>query len=57
MSELRWILLSIGVLFIAGLAWWELRRPRQATREGPSIVKPALVLPQMRAREPLRTCR
>jgi cell division protein ZipA len=54
MSELRWILLSIGVLFIAGLAWWELRRPRQATREGPEHREPALVLPQMRAREPLR---
>jgi cell division protein ZipA len=29
-AELRWMLLLLGVLFIAGLAWWELRRPRQA---------------------------
>jgi FtsZ-interacting cell division protein ZipA len=54
MSELRWILLTLGVLFIAGLAWWELRRPRQATREGTEHREPSLVLPQMRAREPLR---
>jgi len=29
-AELRWMLLLLGVLFLAGLAWWELRRPRQA---------------------------
>lgn len=29
MSELRWILLVLGVLFIAALAWWEMRKPRQ----------------------------
>ncbi|MFO7275707.1 MAG: cell division protein ZipA C-terminal FtsZ-binding domain-containing protein [Pseudomonadota bacterium] len=33
MSELRWILLVLGVLFIAALAWWELRRPRQGRSE------------------------
>jgi cell division protein ZipA len=57
MSELRWILLSLGALFIAGLAWWELRRPRQAPRDGPEHrdTPPApVVLPQMRAREPMR---
>ena len=30
-SELRWILLILGVLFIAALAVWERRRPRQAS--------------------------
>ena len=30
MTELRWALLILGVLFIAVLAWWERRRPRQA---------------------------
>ncbi|MGH8258677.1 MAG: hypothetical protein ACREUG_03195, partial [Steroidobacteraceae bacterium] len=28
MPELRWTLLIIGVVFLAGLAWWELRRSR-----------------------------
>jgi cell division protein ZipA len=54
MSELRWILLTLGALFIAGLAWWELRRPRQAPRDGPEHRDPPLALPQMRAREPVR---
>jgi len=54
MSELRWILLTLGALFIAGLAWWELRRPRQAPRDGPEHRDPPLALPQMRAREPMR---
>src|SRR5579883_2951107 len=30
MSELRWTLLILGVVFIAVLSWWERRRPRQA---------------------------
>src|ERR1700691_501279 len=54
MSELRWILLTLGALFIAGLAWWELRRPRQAPRDGPEHRDPPLALPPMRAREPVR---
>ena len=54
MSELRWILLTLGALFIAGLAWWELRRPRQAPREGPEHRDPPVLLPPMRAREPVR---
>jgi FtsZ-interacting cell division protein ZipA len=60
MSELRWILLTFGALFIAGLAWWELRRPRQLPRERPEHREPSPLapapppLPQMRAREPLR---
>lgn len=33
MPELRWTLILLGVLFVAGLAWWELRRPRQAHRD------------------------
>jgi cell division protein ZipA len=57
MSELRWILLTLGALFIAGLAWWELRRPRQAPRDGPEHRDAPLAphpLPPMRAREPMR---
>jgi len=34
MPELRWTLLILGVLFVAALAWWELRRQRQAPRQG-----------------------
>jgi cell division protein ZipA len=30
MSQLRWSLLILGVVFIAVLSWWEWRRPRQA---------------------------
>src|SRR5215813_12137594 len=37
MPELRWTLLIIGVLFIAVLAWWERRRPHQASRQAPHI--------------------
>jgi cell division protein ZipA len=33
MPELRWTLLVLGALFIAALAWWELRRQRQAPRQ------------------------
>jgi len=29
MQELRWTLLIIGIVFLAGLAWWELRRSRR----------------------------
>ena len=32
MAELRWILLIVGLVFLAALAAWELRRPRQAQR-------------------------
>jgi cell division protein ZipA len=34
MAALRWILLLAGVLFMAGLAAWELRRPRAQVRSG-----------------------
>ena len=61
MSELRWTLLILGVLFIAALAWWERHRPRQASGGGaaertaarPPAAEPTLALPQMRARDPL----
>jgi cell division protein ZipA len=64
-SELRWILLILGVVFIAALAVWERRRPRQASassateRPAPRDVlgegaprtrqEPRLVLPEMSA--------
>ena len=64
-SELRWILLILGVLFIAALAVWERRRPRQASAssaserpaprdllgEGAARVRqePRLTLPEMSA--------
>ena len=35
MGALRWILLLAGLVFLAALAAWELRRPRQARRDGP----------------------
>ncbi len=69
MPELRWALAALGALFLAGLAWWELRRARQrvrgeiqpGTREArpqfsaPPIVhrEPSLTLPEIRAREPM----
>lgn len=34
MPELRWTLLIIGVVFLVGLAWWELRRARERTAGG-----------------------
>lgn len=37
MPELRWTLLIIGVLFVVILAWWERRRPHQASRRAPHI--------------------
>ena len=68
-SELRWILLTLGIAFIVGLALWERRRPRQASassaseRPAPRDLRgegapraprePGLALPEMRARDPL----
>lgn len=43
MASLRWILLLAGLLFIAGLALWERRRPRQARgAEPPEAARSAL---------------
>jgi cell division protein ZipA len=58
MSELRWWLLILGVLFFAGLTLYELRRPRQARRQAvpPESTRPRetpLQLPEMHAVEPL----
>jgi cell division protein ZipA len=65
-TELRLILLAIGVPFIAGMWWWERRRPRQAsgsaaerptrsehTSDTPAVrrMEPSISLPTMRARE------
>lgn len=35
MHELRWTLLILGVVFIVVLAWWERRKPRQASGDRP----------------------
>jgi cell division protein ZipA len=67
MSQLRWTLLILGVIFIGALAWWERRRPRQASgaleRAAPreaapgaparAVRDPPLTLPEMRVRDPL----
>ncbi|MBV8307660.1 MAG: hypothetical protein JO274_09280 [Gammaproteobacteria bacterium] len=67
MSELRWALLILGIVFIIVLTVWERRRPRQASGSferlvprdggGDSPVRlvrdPPLTLPEMRAREPM----
>jgi cell division protein ZipA len=67
MSELRWALLILGVVFIVVLTFWERRRPRQASgalermslRDGgaepaPRLVRePPLTLPEVRVREPV----
>jgi len=67
MSPLRWTLLILGLIFVGALAWWERRRPRQAsgtleraaareTSPGPpprAVRDPPLTLPEMRVRDPL----
>jgi cell division protein ZipA len=45
MPELRWTLLILGVVFIAALAWWEFRRPRQSTHASPERLTPTLDAP------------
>jgi cell division protein ZipA len=60
LTELRWALLILGVVFFAGLTLWELRRPRQArnSEPGPTPTRPReveLELPEMHAREPIAT--
>jgi cell division protein ZipA len=44
-TELRWILLLLGALFVAGLAWWEWRRPRPPSHQGR---EPGFDVPQAR---------
>jgi cell division protein ZipA len=39
MPELRLTLLIVGLVFLGGLAWWELRRPRQV--RGSDLQRPA----------------
>ncbi len=66
MSDLRWALLILGVVFIAALILWERRRPRQASGaperasrresaaepQGRLLREPPLTLPDVRVREP-----
>jgi cell division protein ZipA len=58
MSQLRWSLLILGILFTAALAWWEWRRPRQASgaleRTSPRDGSPGEAPPRA-PREPLLT--
>jgi len=37
MAALRWILLGVGLVFLAALAAWELRRPRQGAPRGEAL--------------------
>lgn len=66
MSELRWALLILGLLFIVVLTFWERRRPRQASgafgRRAPqesagepprAVREPPLTLPEVHVHEPL----
>lgn len=48
-TELRWILLLLGALFLAGLAWWEWRRPRAPSHQGR---EPGFDLPEPRLDAP-----
>jgi FtsZ-interacting cell division protein ZipA len=64
MPELRLTLVVVGLVFLIGLAWWEMRRPHQARgaelpRPTPEPLEPAaewdsatLDLPRMSARAP-----
>jgi len=50
MPELRWTLLIVGAVFIVALAWWERRRPHQASRQSVRQPprEPTLTLPEIR---------
>lgn len=58
MPELRWILSIVGVLFVAGLAWWESARRRRLPAPPPEeftqqrFREPSMGLPEIRPREP-----
>ena len=43
MPELRWALIGLGVLFIAGLALWEWRRSRRRHAHGATEITPGVV--------------
>lgn len=56
MLSLRWILMLLGLMFIAGLSWRELRRSRQDAAESESRrrrVEPTMEPPGEPTREPL----
>lgn len=55
MTELRWILLAIGVALIAALAWWEWRRPRNLADkpDEPRVEPSARVRDELLDPEPL----
>jgi cell division protein ZipA len=68
MPELRWALALLGVVFLGGLAWWELRRPRQSARgeldspahspaaphaQAPVHREPSISFPEIRTRDPM----
>jgi cell division protein ZipA len=55
MSELRWVLLLIGLVFLAALTLWERRRPRQASPSATPERHAARELPERSAREPMLT--
>jgi FtsZ-interacting cell division protein ZipA len=56
-TELRWILLLLGALFLAGLAWWEWRRPRAPSHQGrePGFEAPERIDAPRTFREPTLT--
>jgi cell division protein ZipA len=41
MPELRWTLLIVGIIFVGALAWWERRKPHQASRDSSESHAPA----------------
>jgi cell division protein ZipA len=47
MSDLRWILLGLGVLFWIGLWWWETRRQHQASESSLGRLPDRLVEPSL----------
>ena len=51
MPELRWILIALGVLFVAGLWFWETRRSRAAAEAPPPERPVERTEPTLQARE------
>ncbi len=52
MPELRWILIAVGVLFVAGLWLWESRRPKGPGLDGPAGEEQARPRTEPRIGEP-----